>query len=410
MRRIALTLLAFLVLVLAAAPAARAADTVRARITWNKNNDVDLHVYDQVGNEAYYGEPEAIPDADLSVDLTDTGGPEFFTDHRAPSTRRFGYNVCYFAEGDTEAEQGPTTVLLTVTDEMGTTSEQSFTLAAAGDCHGAGDGSLLPTGDADADGTINSADNCFSTPNPDQADDDEDGIGNACEPDSDGDGAIDDKDNCPDVANADQADTDGNGVGNACEPPPEATPPPPPPVIEPPEPVQGKSVVAGKVSGTVRIRLRNGKFKTLGANESIPLGSTVDATKGRVRLTSAAGGGKTQTADFYKGQFKITQTKGRKPITQLELNGTLSCGGKASAAARKKKKVRSLWGDGKGRFRTKGRRAAATVRGTKWFTQDTCTSTKITVKRGVVQVRDFVKRKNVIVKKGHSYVARKKRK
>jgi hypothetical protein len=184
---------------------------------------------------------------------------------------------------------------------------------------------------------------------------------------------------------------------------------PPPPVVEPPQPEQGKSVVAGPVSGTVKVKLKNGKFKTLGANESIPLGSTVDATKGRVRLTSAAGGGKTQTADFYKGQFKITQTKGKKPITQLELNGTLSCGGKASAAARKKKKVRSLWGDGKGRFRTKGRRAAATVRGTKWFTQDTCTSTKITVKRGVVQVRDFVKRKNVTVKKGHSYVARKKK-
>ena len=167
---------------------------------------------------------------------------------------------------------------------------------------------------------------------------------------------------------------------------------------------------AGAVSGTVKVKLKNGKFRTLGANESIPLGSTVDATKGRVRLTSAAGGGKTQTADFYKGQFKITQTKGKKPITQLELNGTLSCGkaGKASSA-RKKKKVRSLWGDGKGRFRTKGRRAAATVRGTKWFTQDTCTSTKITVKRGVVQVRDFVKRKNVTVRKGHSYVARKKK-
>ena len=49
------------------------------------------------------------------------------------------------------------------------------------------------------------------------------------------------------------------------------------------------------------------------------------------------------------------------------------------------------------------------MRGTKWFTQDTCTSTKIRVKRGVVQVRDFVKRKNVTVKKGHSYEARKKK-
>src|SRR3954447_1777328 len=179
---------------------------------------------------------------------------------------------------------------------------------------------------------------------------------------------------------------------------------------QPPEPVQGKSVVVGKVSGTIRIRLRNGKFRTLRADQSIPLGSTIDATKGRVRLTSAAGGGKTQTADFYKGQFKITQTRGKKPVTQLELNGTLSCGkARKASAARKRKKVRSLWGDGHGRFRTKGRRAAATVRGTKWLTTDTCDSTKITVKRGVVQVRDFAKRKNVTVKQGHSYVARKKK-
>jgi hypothetical protein len=179
-----------------------------------------------------------------------------------------------------------------------------------------------------------------------------------------------------------------------------------------PEPVLGQTVVAGAVGGgTVRIKDKNGRFRTLGANESIPLGSTIDATKGRVRLTSASGSaaGQVQTADFYQGAFVITQTGGSKPITQLALTGALACPakGKASAAARRKK-VRRLWGDGHGRFRTKGRRAAATVRGTKWLTEDRCDSTKITVKRGVVLVRDFVKRKNVVVKKGHSYVARTK--
>lgn len=38
--------------------------------------------------------------------------------------------------------------------------------------------------------------------------------------DDDGDGVIESQDNCPDVANADQADEDGDGVGDACEPPP----------------------------------------------------------------------------------------------------------------------------------------------------------------------------------------------
>ena len=180
-----------------------------------------------------------------------------------------------------------------------------------------------------------------------------------------------------------------------------------------PQPVLGQTVVAGAVGGgTVRIKGKDGRFHTLGANESIPLGSTVDATKGKVRLTSASGpAGQVQTADFYQGAFVVTQTGGSKPITQLALAGALACPtkGKASAAARRKK-VRRLWGDGHGSFRTKGRRAAATVRGTKWLTEDRCDSTKITVKRGVVLVRDFVKRKNVVVKKGHSYVARSKKK
>jgi hypothetical protein len=176
-----------------------------------------------------------------------------------------------------------------------------------------------------------------------------------------------------------------------------------------PVPELGKTVVASKVgSGKVRIRLKNGRFRTLGANESIPLGSEIDASQGRVRLTSAAGpGGAVQTADFYRGAFVVTQTRGTKPITQLKLSGRLTCArkGKARPSA-KGKKVRRLWGDGKGNFRTRGRRAAATVRGTKWLTEDRCDSTKISVRRGVVTVRDFVKKKNKTVRRGQSYVAR----
>ena len=175
-----------------------------------------------------------------------------------------------------------------------------------------------------------------------------------------------------------------------------------------PVPVLGKSVVAGKVSGTIRIKTRRGKFRRLGANELIALGSTVDATKGKVRITSAAGPvGATQSALFFQGAFVITQTGGSKPVTQLALSPKLSCpskGKKAGTSA--KKKVRRLWGDGKGRFRTKGKHGAATVRGTKWLTQDSCNSTLVRVKRGMVAVKDFAKKKTVVVKKGKTYVAR----
>jgi hypothetical protein len=127
-----------------------------------------------------------------------------------------------------------------------------------------------------------------------------------------------------------------------------------------------------------------------------------------VTLLAAGQGGQ---ADFYDGIFKISQTKGSKPLTTLTLTETLSCPkqGKTASAAAKKKKVRRLWGDGKGRFRTSGKYAAATVRGTKWLVSDYCDRTTVKVTQGVVSVRDSVKQRTVTVRKGKSYTARAKR-
>ena len=47
--------------------------------------------------------------------------------------------------------------------------------------------------------------------------------------------------------------------------------------------------------------------------------------------------------------------------------------------------------------------------GTKWLVEDRCTTTLTRVVRGRVSVRDFVKKKTVIVKAGKKYVARAKR-
>ena len=80
----------------------------------------------------------------------------------------------------------------------------------------------------------------------------------------------------------------------------------------------------------------------------------------------------------------------------------------ASAAA-KKPKTRKLWGSGKGKFRTEGKYSAATVRGTKWLVQDTCTTTLTRVTTGVVAVSDFAKKKTILIKKGKRYTAKPKK-
>jgi len=83
-------------------------------------------------------------------------------------------------------------------------------------------GTVMPPVFAAHDGdTIDDAvDNCPEVANEDQADTDDDGVGNACndEDDTDGDEYANLLDNCPDNANPGQEDTDGDGIGDACDP------------------------------------------------------------------------------------------------------------------------------------------------------------------------------------------------
>jgi len=60
-------------------------------------------------------------------------------------------------------------------------------------------------------------DNCPNVANPDQANNDGDALGDACDPDDDNDTILDEDDNCPFVANTDQANNDGDSEGDACD-------------------------------------------------------------------------------------------------------------------------------------------------------------------------------------------------
>jgi len=182
-------------------------------------------------------------------------------------------------------------------------------------------------------------------------------------------------------------------------------------VIQTPQP--GVIVGVQIVSGEVLIKEPgSGKFVPLTGPTEIPVGSQVDTTHGTVKLIAGLGGGKTNSANFNDGLFKILQKRAKNAFMTLVLQGGNFgiCRGRALSAlgvdAKRKRQVRRLWGNGKGRFTTKGRYSSATVRGTHWLVQDRCDGTLTRVLRGIVKVQDFRKHKTVNVRAGHTYLAK----
>jgi len=182
-------------------------------------------------------------------------------------------------------------------------------------------------------------------------------------------------------------------------------------------PELGESVVLAPASGVVRVKVPGRRrFAALVEGSEIPVGSVIDTRRGQVALTSALNAdGESQTGRFNGGLFVIRQRPTGRGFVDLHLRGASfkSCGRaesgtRASAAGRRR--VRRLWGrDSGGRFRTHGRNSHATVRGTVWLTEDRCKGTLTRVRRGRVVVRDLLRKKSVMVRAGHSYLARSRR-
>jgi hypothetical protein len=108
------------------------------------------------------------------------------------------------------------------------------------------------------------------------------------------------------------------------------------------------------------------------------------------------GAGGTYTGEFFAGIFTI-------------LEQTRGTGSRALTAKEKPKPkaIRRLWGNTKGKFRTKGRHSAATVRGTRWLTSDRCDGTLTYVAQGgPVSVLDFRLRRTIELREGQTYIAR----
>ena len=178
-------------------------------------------------------------------------------------------------------------------------------------------------------------------------------------------------------------------------------------------PVLGSAVNVAPVSGRVFVKLAGRRATPLSATTQIPVGSQLDTRRGTVRLTSAANSrGAVQSGDFSAGVFSVRQSRGGGGLTDVNLSGGSYRGcvvrgaGRAVASRLSSRVVRRVRANGRGRFRTRGRYSAATVRGTIWDTTDRCDGTLTRVRRGVVVVRDLRKRRNITVRAGRSYLAR----
>jgi hypothetical protein len=243
--------------------------------------------------------------------------------------------------------------------------------------------------------------------------------------DADGDGIPDATDNCPDVPNPDQADSDKDGVGDACEVLPSGNKPV----------VAGKTAKVQLVSGEVFVKLpavaasgvdargllADSGFVPLKGVASVPVGSTVDARKGKLRLTSAANSRRSgdrrrrlSAATFQAGIFRIRQARAKRRSSKpLPTDAVLvTPAGAAAVCAHStrahplKGVVRHLLASGKGVFRTVGGASTATARNATWSTTDRCDGTVTEVGRGRVLLRLRKGHKKVTVRAGREYIAR----
>ena len=194
-------------------------------------------------------------------------------------------------------------------------------------------------------------------------------------------------------------------------------------IFGPPQPELRVSVLVTWIKGVVLVQEPGEKTsRQLTGTELVKSGTEIETSTGRVRVTSAADNeGHVQTADFYEGRFVVAYADGFPTINPPQVVTTETLSGSLSACAARKtarhlallskpqtkpRPKRRLWGSGKGHFRSNGKYAAATVTGTIWLTEDTCTNTLVRVRSGVVDVYDAVLRKHVTVQTGQSYTAR----
>jgi len=207
-------------------------------------------------------------------------------------------------------------------------------------------------------------------------------------------------------------DGDRDGIADSCELFPSGAIPP----------VAGRTGVVKHVSGEVFVRVPSSGavFRPLKGIASIPIGSTIDASKGVVTVQTAAnglapssGGYGRQDATLRAGMFALRQARARRNrrariATDFVLvyppNVDVDC----SASTPPTRVLRKLTVKAAGAFRVIGAHSRASGRKATLTTIDRCAGTLTRVARGRVTVRRPGRRAAVVVGAGRSHMVRAK--
>ncbi len=181
-------------------------------------------------------------------------------------------------------------------------------------------------------------------------------------------------------------------------------------------PLLGRTANLRPISGHVLVKLPGSSvFVPLQEARQVPFGTIIDATHGRVALTTARLHGGTQTMTFYSGRFQIRQQRDGLVVATLLGGSFARCPTRAERHPRaitsvkhysRKHVVRTLWAEGHGSYSTKGNYASGAVLGTRWLTEDRCDGTLIFVATDRVRVTNLLTHRRLNVRAGHSYLAK----
>ena len=107
---------------------------------------------------------------------------------------------------------------------------------------------------------------------------------------------------------------------------------------------------------------------------------------------------------FQDGAFTIHQGRNDSLVELRLVDEEAEAAGPAQLARARRR--RRVWGSARGEFRTSGRHGAATVRGTRWLTEERPAGTFFKVTEGVVLAEAFQRDQKRLLHAGESFLAR----